>query len=827
MYKKRKIINVMGCFVASVAILVLASRAYGQSSSHLYGPAVRQAVIQRSSEYLVGDTAKRKEVLRKLLPLISKDRTKYGHVSYWDKTFRDWIRNTGELPPDFAKMSSNAFLPSPLILDEGSKNIHITTMGQWKKKRKWMRQEAQYYITGTFPPPPQNLRSKVLSKKRHGKVTIRKVKLSFGPGRKAKMVLEMFIPPGKGPFPVFMTQWNHRDWAAIAETRGYIGLIYAGCDKKDDTKNYSRIYGPQYTWSRLMRRAWGASRVVDYLYKLPKVNKHEIGITGHSRNGKQSLWAAAYDKRFDAVIISSGNSGGGLPWRYAQHKYADEDINLLTGAQPAWFNPRLRFFIGRVYKLPIDMTSLMALVAPRGLMMSSSRRESDGNPWGYEQAYDTVLTAYKFLGAPNHLALRLRDGKHGTSARDIENYVDFFNYIFGRGVKDIKKEHFYDDFLYDYSFKKWRRLSGIRINPLDYPIMHTDDLLKDSTGKTIHSVSGWERKDKKIKNTISWMLGKKPSQVPNKGPVTFGNTDMLGEDYFGSLIPIPRPTARMGRLPIAPGHNALGFGNYLYGYLYYPKKMKKKMKKGEVKLPVIIYLHKYNYVRGFWDSQGFDHNKLPFLKALVKEGYAVFFYPMMGFGNRIEEGTRFFQRHPKWSKMGKDLVDLNSAVYMLSHLNFVDSTHISVLGYSLGGMVGLYGAALNKQIASVVSVCGFTPMRTDTPDSRGDAGIKRYSYLRGLIPKLGFFVGYNSRIPYDYDGVLASIAPRPLLVISPVLDDDATFTDVKRCVKEVKKVYGLYGKSENIQIYSPYDYNRFSKIMQEKVLQWFKDEKNR
>ena len=136
--------------------------------------------------------------------------------------------------------------------------------------------------------------------------------------------------------------------------------------------------------------------------------------------------------------------------------------------------------------------------------------------------------------------------------------------------------------------------------------------------------------------------------------------------------------------------------------------------------------------------------------------------------------------------MGKMVVDLHAAIDASANLDFVDSTKIFVVGYSLGATVGLYAAALDKRIAGVVSVCGFTPMRLDTPD-KGIEGIKAYSHLHGLLPRLGFFVGNEARIPYNFDEILASIAPRSLLVIAPKLDKDATFKDVQNCITKTKK----------------------------------------
>ena len=66
---------------------------------------------------------------------------------------------------------------------------------------------------------------------------------------------------------------------------------------------------------------------------------------------------------------------------------------------------------------------------------------------------------------------------------------------------------------------------------------------------------------------------------------------------------------------------------------------------------------------------------------------------MLGFGNRIEEGTRFYERHPHWSKMGKMVADVRGAVDALSNLDFIDGRKIFVAGYSLGATVGLYATS--------------------------------------------------------------------------------------------------------------------------------------
>ena len=159
--------------------------------------------------------------------------------------------------------------------------------------------------------------------------------------------------------------------------------------------------------------------------------------------------------------------------------------------------------------------------------------------------------------------------------------------------------------------------------------------------------------------------------------------------------------------------------------------------------------------------------------------------------------------------MGKMVADTKGAIDALVNLDFVDSSRIVVSGYSLGGTVALLSAALDERIAGVVSIAGFTPMRTNTLD-RGTEGIMAYSHLHGLIPKLGFFVGNENKIPIDFEQIIAGIAPRPVLLIAPKRDKDAHLGDIQNCVEQVEKVYHLYDTTKgNIQLYTLNDYKRF------------------
>lgn len=783
---------------------------------NLIGLFALQNCYSQNSKFDANDSSKRKEILGEIIKFLPQEEIKNGIISYQDSTFEHWLQRTGELPPNFDSMVSLPFLPDPLVLDEGRSNVPIVNGGQWNLKRDWIKKKFIEFITGTIPPAPKNMISEILEDEVNEGVRIQKVRLRFGPDHKAEMIFQLMIPPGEGSFPVFMTQWNHLAWAALAVRRGYIGCVYAASDQYDLTKRYDEIWAGKYTFSLLMRRAFGASRVIDYLVKQPYVNKTQIGIAGHSRNGKQSLWAAAFDERIKAVIPSSGNSGGGgLPWRYSRHKFGGEDIGLLASAQPAWYNPRLRFFVGRENKLPIDDNLLAALIAPRGLMLTTSKRESDNNQWGLEASYNSAKRVYELLGKDQNLRLSIRDGRHGIRTKDLERFMDFFDYIFGRG-----KPFPQDNLIYDYSFDKWKNLSKINVDVKNFEKHTPSRSMVNTKGYALENLEQWKLKMEDVKKWIKWALGNEPPKIRIDGPKNLNECNMVGDDYPGTMIKRPKPSDdEIGWVSIGPNFGQKGFGEQIYGYLYYPKAFEEGMKSGKKKLPIVIFLHKYNYSNGFWDNQGFDHEKMTFLRSLVSLGYGVFYYEISGFGDRMEEATKFYNRYPKWSRMGVFVSDVSSAVTALINLDFVDSSRISIVGNSLGGTVALYAAALDKRIKSVAAVSGFTPMRTDIAE-RGSEGLRGISDIRGIIPKLGFFIGHEDRIPYDFDEIVGCIAPRPVLIISPLMDQDLHIKDIENSVERSREIYELHGLKNNIRLFEPLDISRFYNISQDELLKW-------
>src|SRR5262245_21730664 len=433
-------------------------------------------------------TDDQKETLKEILHLLPK-------IEPWEK----WLQATGTMPPDFNALANLPFLPDPLRFANGRE----VKREDWPRRRAELLGLFQHYVTGSWPPSPGNTRVADFKQREEAGSTIQEVVLEFGPKFAARLYVEVIIPKGTGPFPVFMTQDNHRRWALIAVSRGYIGCVYAGADSRDDTEAWKAVW-PGYDWTKLTRRAWAASRCVDYLQTLPVVNTNQIALTGHSRNGKTSLIGAAFDQRIAAVISSSSGAGGACSYRFFSETEFGEGIENITRAFPDWLHPRLRFFAGRENKLPIDQPELLACIAPRSCLISSALNDGVESIWAIEQTFHSARRAYDLLGKGQELNLRYRPGGHETRSEDIEAYVDWLDSVFGR------KQYVLPDCIVFPTYHDWLTGNPEPIDATSFTTNGLGDLLTDADGNAIQTTEPWIKKRDKIRERILWALGEAP-----------------------------------------------------------------------------------------------------------------------------------------------------------------------------------------------------------------------------------------------------------------------------------------------------------------------------
>lgn len=154
-------------------------------------------------------------------------------------------------------------------------------------------------------------------------------------------------------------------------------------------------------------------------------------------------------------------------------------------------------------------------------------------------------------------------------------------------------------------------------------------------------------------------------------------------------------------------------------------------------------------------------------------------------------------------------------VDLLQSLPEVDAERIGVIGHSLGGHNALFVAAFDPRIKAVVTSCGWTPFG----DYYG-GNITGWTSPR-YMPRLKDVYGLDvRRVPFDFQEVLAAIAPRPIFSNSPLHDDNFAVVGVRKAVPEVERIYKLLGAPGGLRITYPDCAHEFPPAVREEAYQF-------
>lgn len=391
--------------------------------------------------------------------------------------------------PDPDQLPSRPGLPDPLTMLDGTK---ITTKSDWfEKRRPELKKLFQHYMYGFAPPAPDNLKAKVEytdAKALDGKATLQVVTLTYGPAGTPPMSLLALVPNDrKGPAPAFVgvnfcgnhailddphiplvKGWiydrcdgcqNNRAseaargkqvdvWAA-AQTidRGYALFTFYSGDIDPDHPDFADGVHPHFRkpgqaelaeddWGTIAAWAWGVSRAVDYLVTRDDIDRTKIAAVGHSRLGKTVLLAAAMDERIALAIPHQAGCGGTAPSRGT----VGESVKRINTSFPHWFNDVFPKFNDDPTKLPFDQNGLVALCAPRPVLLSNAEEDQWANPDGQFEVLQGADSTYRLLGVEglkpgskprmnelidSRLGYYIRPGKHSMTTGDWKIFLDF------------------------------------------------------------------------------------------------------------------------------------------------------------------------------------------------------------------------------------------------------------------------------------------------------------------------------------------------------------------------------------------------------------------
>jgi len=191
-------------------------------------------------------------------------------------------------------------------------------------------------------------------------------------------------------------------------------------------------------WGSIAAWAWGMSRAQDYFETDPDIDAKRVAIHGISRLGKTVMWAGAHDQRFAAVIASCSGEGGAA----LSHRDYGETIAHLTAPSrfPYQFAINYAKYAGFPDKAPFDAHMLIALIAPRPLLLQTGSTDKWSDPKGEFLAAVAAGPVYKLLGKDpldtdilpspgepilHDLSYLMHEGGHGMVLADWDVYIEF------------------------------------------------------------------------------------------------------------------------------------------------------------------------------------------------------------------------------------------------------------------------------------------------------------------------------------------------------------------------------------------------------------------
>ena len=332
-------------------------------------------------------------------------------------------------------------LPDPLVLADGKPVRDAKT---WTEKRRpevvRLFEENQY---GRSPGSPAGLKFDVSDKGTpafEGKAIRRQVTVLFGADKKMDVLLYLPAQAAK-PVPFllnlgFSANSNTVDdpgvkegqvWSAdqkrVSASQGRkfgkidvarlidagfgFGTIYYGDIDPDFAGGIpygvrSLYLKPGQTepapdeWGAISAWAWGLSRAMDYLETDKAVDAKRVAIVGVSRLGKTVMWAGAHDTRFALVIASCSGEGGAA---LSRRNYGETIAHLTAPTRYSYqFCANYAKFAEHVSQMPVDANMLVALMAPRPVLLQTGDTDYWSDPKGEFLAAVAAGPVYRLLG---------------------------------------------------------------------------------------------------------------------------------------------------------------------------------------------------------------------------------------------------------------------------------------------------------------------------------------------------------------------------------------------------------------------------------------------
>ncbi|MBL7969413.1 MAG: hypothetical protein JNK09_20595 [Prolixibacteraceae bacterium] len=268
--------------------------------------------------------------------------------------------------PSLDELPSIEPLTDPFAWSDGKGRS--TKFKNWSRRRAEIAAEIQHYEIGEKPVCPDTISANYSNDTLTVRITEN--------GKTLVLTSKIILPEGKGPFPavIGIGRGSGSLPVEIFASRGIaqipfnFGQVMAWQQKRGN-EPINRLYPQLIHMGAYAAWSWGVSRLIDGLELVAKelpIDLKHMAITGCSFAGKMALFAAAFDERIALCIAQESGGGGAAAWRVSETL---GKVETLGATSHVWFMESMFQFSKDVPKLPYDHHELMAMVAPRALLV--------------------------------------------------------------------------------------------------------------------------------------------------------------------------------------------------------------------------------------------------------------------------------------------------------------------------------------------------------------------------------------------------------------------------------------------------------------------------
>jgi hypothetical protein len=330
--------------------------------------------------------------------------------------------------PAFSALATNAKMPDPFKFMNGTR---MTKKSEWTCRKAEISALAQQFIYGKKPPKPEKVEATYSS----GALNI----TCTNGGKSINFSVKISgVPSGDGPFPAFILMGGA---ATLAVPSGIASIAYdhnkmaaqAGSSRATPSGLFYTLYPDYKATGSLMAWAWGASRIIDALELCPetKINPKRIATQGCSRDGKGSLVCGLFDDRIALPMSISSGSGGVSCWRVAETQGNVQKAGEIYG-ENTWMGDNFQPFGTAVNKLPIDQHEVVAIAAPRPVLIEEGTQDSWNCPVCCYHTAKYAQMVFQALGYGDYLGFghvnhgHCAEGSNATQKQYFQTFCDRF-----------------------------------------------------------------------------------------------------------------------------------------------------------------------------------------------------------------------------------------------------------------------------------------------------------------------------------------------------------------------------------------------------------------